>query len=182
MKHNPNSIKLLILSFFFSALGIFSSAAMDEAFIKIEVDGEVIEGFSSILSLGGKDLAEFIELRSFEYELLRDSRGGVAASPFKITKRLDKATPLLAKALANNSRIDAVIYVFDRDPDTGEPLLSTTYTLTQGRLASTRTWRSPASDGVAAQLREEAQITFQSISVLHDPSSTETKIIPGPAQ
>ncbi|MDA7888156.1 type VI secretion system tube protein Hcp [Akkermansiaceae bacterium] len=106
--------------------------------------------------------------------MLTDARGGYQVSPFKLTKFIDKATPLLAQALTTNARIDAVINIFDNDPDTGETRLETTITLEQAKISSVRVWNSTAAG--TPQLCEEIQITYHRIVIANVIGSTETTI------
>ena len=77
--------------------------------LELEAAGTKIEGESTITSLGREGT---IECLSFEdaVRTAREASTGMATGdrtydPIKIVKRIDKASPLLAKALVNNEEL-----------------------------------------------------------------------------
>lgn len=79
-----------------------------------------IKGESSIDSLGRKDSIECVHLQ-FSVKTAREAGSGMATGrrqyePLTFRKRIDKSTPLLAKALVENERIDAVFKFFRPSP------------------------------------------------------------------
>lgn len=87
----------------------------------LNAQGTKIDGDSSQLSL---DRADSIECLYFEsgIKTARDAGSGVATGkrehlPFLIRKRIDKSTPLIAKAICNNELIDAEFKFFRPNPD-----------------------------------------------------------------
>ena len=78
---------------------------------KIKANGEDIVGESSQTTLDREDT---VECNSFDYSVTSGSEGFGARSsgqrsysPISIVKRIDKATPFLAQALAENHDVEA---------------------------------------------------------------------------
>lgn len=92
--------------------------------LKLQIDGNDIEGESTISSM---DREGTIECNSFEdsVESPREARTGAMTgrrqySPVAISKRIDKTTPLLFKALTNNEPVDKAEFRFFRPSAAGK--------------------------------------------------------------
>ena len=170
------NLSTLITACFFALLWACPASASNRAFAKISIGGETIQGFSSQTTLGGVDLADYIELKSFEYEMLRPGdRGDLSVSPFKIRKYVDAATPLLAQALARGQTVEVELKVFDEGPDGSDRVLAT-FKLSGARLAAVRVWNAPVP-GSGRELCEEVQIGYSTLTITHEPAPvTETEI------
>ena len=86
----------------------------------LTANGTKIDGDSSILSL---DRENSIECLSFEDSVrtAREASSGMASGertyePVRVTKRIDKSSPLLAKALCDNEVIEATFKFFRPNP------------------------------------------------------------------
>lgn len=86
--------------------------------LKLEIEGSRIEGESSVRSL---DREGTIECSAFQYGVTtpRDEASGTLTGrrkhePVTITKKIDKTTPLLLKALCENRQIDSAEFRFYR--------------------------------------------------------------------
>lgn len=107
----------------------------------LKANGREIKGESTIDSLGRKDSIECVHLE-FSVKTAREAGSGMASGrrqyePLTFRKRIDKSTPLLAKALVDNDRIDAVFKFFRPSPSgDGTTQRFFELELEQGRLAS----------------------------------------------
>lgn len=106
----------------------------------LKANGTDIKGESTQVSL---ERADSIECLSFESAVVtaREAGSGMATGrrryePVKITKRIDKATPLLYKALAENQVIEGVFKFFRPNP-TGDGTTEQFYTveIQKGRIS-----------------------------------------------
>jgi type VI secretion system secreted protein Hcp len=107
----------------------------------LKANGTDIKGASSQESLGRKDSIECVYYEQ-AVKTARESGSGMATGrrqyePLLFRKRIDKSSPLLAKALVENARIDAKFKFFRPNPN-GDGTTEQFYTveIKQGRLAS----------------------------------------------
>ncbi len=131
----------------------------------LKADGTDIEGDSTITSM---DRENTIECISFEDSVStpREASTGMATGhriygPISISKRIDKSTPLLAKALCNNEVIEG-IFKFYRPNPAGDGTAEQYFTIEikEGRIASISR-KSPASvDPAEATPPETEEISF----------------------
>ena len=136
----------------------------------LKANGNDIAGNSSQTSLGRENS---IECLYFESGVLtaREAGSGMATgrrqyTPLTIRKRIDKATPLIAKALCNNEVIEGIFKFFRPNP-TGDGTTEQFFTveIKQGRVASFKQV-SPDSFDPALSNRpelEEIQFVFHSV-------------------
>jgi type VI secretion system secreted protein Hcp len=109
----------------------------------LNANGNAIQGESTQASM---ERADSIECVSFEHSVstAREAGSGMATgrrqfTPIRILKRIDKATPLLLKALCNSEVIEAVFKFFRPNPagdGTDEQFF--TVEIKNGRVASER--------------------------------------------
>lgn len=106
-------------------------------------NGKDVKGESTQTSLGRADSIECI---SYEQGVMSAREAGTNMvtgrrqfTPLKIMKRIDKASPLLMKALTNNEKIDAVFKFFRPNPS-GDGTTEQFYTveLKEGNIASVK--------------------------------------------
>lgn len=106
----------------------------------LKANGADVKGESTQTSLGRKDSIECIE---FTHAVKTAREAGTSRAtgrrqyePIVIRKRIDKASPLIAKALAENEKIDAVFKFFRPNP-TGDGTTEQFYTIEikEGRVA-----------------------------------------------
>jgi len=109
--------------------------------LTLKANGEDVQGDSSIASM---ERADTIECLSFEDSVrtAREASTGMATGersygPITISKRIDKSSPLLAKALCQNEEIEG-IFKFYRPNPLGDGTTEQYYTIEiqQGRVAS----------------------------------------------
>ena len=141
------------------------------AHLFLKVNGEDVQGESTQISEGRENS---IECSYFESELItaREVQTGTATGrrqhkPLIIRKAIDKSTPLIAKALTKNAKVDGEIKFYRPNP-TGDGTTQHFYTvkIAKGRVASQKmisTWSQP---GVAHSEKpyEEVQFVFQDIT------------------
>lgn len=123
---------------------------------------------------GGGRTADGIEIVYFDHYgfAKREDGSGMATGrrtykPILVRKRIDKATPLIAKALVNNEKIDGTFKFFRPSP-TGDGTTEQYYTveITGGRVDSIKQYvpdcLNPTSTG--SPPLEEVCFTFESIT------------------
>ncbi|MBP6835322.1 MAG: type VI secretion system tube protein Hcp [Deltaproteobacteria bacterium] len=107
----------------------------------LKANGQDIKGSSSQESLGRKDSIECVYYEQ-AVKTAREAGSGMATGrrqyeALLIRKRIDKSSPLIAKALVENARIDAKFKFFRPNPN-GDGTTEQFYTveIKQGRIAS----------------------------------------------
>jgi len=86
----------------------------------LTANGTKIDGDSTILSLDREDTIECLSFVD-SVRTAREASSGMATGertyePIRIAKRIDKSSPLLAKALCNNEVIEATFKFYRPDP------------------------------------------------------------------
>lgn len=137
----------------------------------LKANGEDIQGESSQVSLGREGSIECLSFRD-SVRTAREAGSGVATGrrtyePLVITKRIDKSSPLLAKALCDNMVIEG-IFKFYRPNPTGDGTTEQFFTveIRQGRVAFVNR-TSPDSFDPASATRpplEEVGFVFHTIT------------------
>lgn len=131
----------------------------------LKAKGNDIQGESTQTSLGR---ANSIECIYFDHMVSspRDASTGMATgrrqySPIVIRKRIDKATPLLFKALTTNQPIEGIFKFFRPNP-TGDGTTEQFYTITikKGQITSIRNYLPDTLMDTTSQLPALEEITF----------------------
>ena len=131
----------------------------------LTANGTKIDGDSTILSM---ERENSIECLSFEdaVRTAREASSGMASGertyePLRITKRIDKSSPLLAKALCNNEVIEAT-YKFYRPNPAGDGTTQHYFTVViqEGRIASITRVSPDVIDPAAANAPASEEVTF----------------------
>jgi type VI secretion system secreted protein Hcp len=137
------------------------------ATLLLEANGTIVSGEGT--RLGGPDTIEVIYFRDkVETPIAAasgQSTGRRTYSPIIFRKRIDKSTPLLAKALANNEVIEAKFQFWE--PTTPAPHNFFTIEFSEGRIVSIeRVLPETIRTGTEATIRpiEEVGVTFQTIT------------------
>jgi type VI secretion system secreted protein Hcp len=111
----------------------------------LKANGSDIQGESSQTSMGRENSIECVYFTS-SVKTAREAGSGMATGrrqhePIMIRKRIDKSTPLIAKALCENQVIEGKFKFFRPNP-TGDGSTEQFYTveIKKGRIASQRTW------------------------------------------
>ena len=137
----------------------------------LKANGSDIAGDSSQTSLGREDSIECLSF-SDSVRTAREKGSGLATGrrtydPVTFRKRIDKSSPLLAKALCNNEKVDAVFKFFRPNPN-GDGTTEQFFTveLEQGRMASIRRVSPDTIDPASATEppTEEVGIVFHTIT------------------
>jgi type VI secretion system secreted protein Hcp len=155
----------------------------------LKANGKDIKGDSLQKSLGRENSIECLEF-SESVRTAREAGSGMATGrrqyePLMIVKRLDKATPLLAKALCNNETIDGVFKFFRPNPaGDGTTEHFFTVSIKGGRIASQKLMleANPKAEPVDDPPHEEVGFIFHTIEwtftnggVTHQDSWAENK-------
>lgn len=136
----------------------------------LKANGSDIQGESSQTSLGRENSIECVHFET-SVKTARETGSGMATGrrqhePIHILKRIDKASPLIAKALCENQVVDAAFKFFRPNP-TGDGTTEQFYTveIKKGRIASQRQWVpdtiNPASTNMPPM--EEVSFVFHTI-------------------
>jgi type VI secretion system secreted protein Hcp len=131
----------------------------------LTANGTKIDGDSTILSM---DRENSIECLSFEdtVRTAREASSGTASGertyePVRIVKRIDKSSPLIAKALCNNELIEAT-FKFYRPNPAGDGTTEQHFTvyIEEGRVASVTRVSPDVIDPAAATAPPTEEVTF----------------------
>lgn len=136
----------------------------------LKANGADIKGESSQTSMGRADSIECVHFEA-GVKTAREAGSAMATGrrqhePILIRKRIDKSTPLLAKALCENQVIEGTFKFFRPNP-TGDGTTEQFYTvqIKKGRVSSQRQWL-PDTISPASHLEppmEEVSFVFHSI-------------------
>jgi type VI secretion system secreted protein Hcp len=147
--------------------------------LRLQIDGNDIEGESTVASM---DRENTIECSSFFYEITtdRNSDGRLTGKrqhkPVKISKRIDKTTPLLLKALCRNERVNDAEFMFFR-PSLGNSRTEEkfyTVLLRNGYISGVKQLsEDPITGGEdAPPMMEEVEFVFREIIWTYESSGT----------
>jgi type VI secretion system secreted protein Hcp len=127
-------------------------------FMFLQIDGNAIEGESVVASLGRENS---IQIDSFNQEMARTS-GRIEHKHLVITKVIDKASPLLFKALSSDESVDSAEFRFFRPGISGSGSEEHFYTIKieSGKIESMITF----TDSSDPYYFEEISISFQDIT------------------
>lgn len=127
-------------------------------FMFLQIDGNSIEGESVVASLGRENS---IQIDSFNQEMARTS-GRIEHKHLVITKVIDKASPLLFKALSSDESVDSAEFRFFRPSISGSGSEEHFYTIKieSGKIESMITF----TDSSDPYYFEEISISFQDIT------------------
>jgi type VI secretion system secreted protein Hcp len=131
----------------------------------LTANGTKIDGDSTILSLARENS---IECLSFEDSVrtARERSSGMASGertyePIRIVKRIDKSSPLLAKALCNNEVIEATFKFFRPNPaGDGTTEQHFTVEVREGRVGSCTRVSPDVIDPASANAPPTEEVTF----------------------
>ncbi len=133
--------------------------------LSLKAAGNEVQGESSIQSMERENT---IECLSFEDSVrtAREASSGMATGdrsydPIKIVKRIDKSSPLIAKALCDNQQIEGVFRFFRPSP-TGDGTTQQFFTIeiAEGRVASIRRISPDVIDPASASAPPTEEISF----------------------
>ncbi len=131
----------------------------------LTANGTKIDGDSTILSL---DRENSIECLSFSdaVRTAREASSGMATGertyePLRIVKRIDKSSPLIAKALCSNEVIEATFKFFRPSPS-GDGTTEQFFTvgIEEGRVASVQRISPDALDPASATAPPTEEVSF----------------------
>lgn len=148
--------------------------------LELTANGTKIDGDSTISSMERENT---IECLSFEDSVrtAREASTGMASGertyePIKITKRIDKSSPLLAKALCNNEVIEGTFKFFRPNP-AGDGTTEQFYTIEikEARIASVYRISPDVIDPASANepATEEISFVFGYIRWTYEPDGVE---------
>lgn len=158
------------------------SQAAFNAYMTLTCNGSDIPGESSVQSAGGVDVSNDIEVFAFGLNVSADfdsATGQISGrrsyKPVRILKRVDKATPLILQALAENQNCEAAIRFFRLNPISGQTEHYYTITLQQARIVSMMPSLPSTIDPASANLpmTEAVSIAFGIINTAHQIDGTE---------
>ncbi|MGD8536356.1 MAG: type VI secretion system tube protein Hcp [Candidatus Aminicenantes bacterium] len=127
-------------------------------YLFLQIDGNVIEGESTVASLGRENS---IQIDSFNQEMARTG-GRIEHKHIVFTKVIDKASPLLFKALSSDETVDSAEFRFFKPSASGAGVEEHFYTIKieSGKVESMITFTGSNDP----YYFEEISISFQEIT------------------
>lgn len=148
--------------------------------LALKANGEDIQGDSTITSLERENTIECLSYRD-SVRTAREASSGVASGertyePMVISKRIDKSSPLLAKALCNNEVIEGV-FKFYRPNPAGDGTTEQYYTIAieEARISHIIRQSPDSIDPASANApaTEEVGFVFGKIRWTYEPDGIE---------
>jgi type VI secretion system secreted protein Hcp len=147
----------------------------ESVFLTLKSNGADIQGESTVTSMGRENTIECLFFED-SVRTAREKGSGMASGrrtyePIRIMKRIDKSSPLLAKSLCTNEKIDAE-FKFYRPNQLGDGTTEQFFTIKikDGRIASIRRTSPDTIDPASSRVPPTEEITF----VFHTISWTYT--------
>jgi len=143
----------------------------------MKANGNAVEGDSTQTSLGRENSIECLSF-SDAVRTAREKGSGMATGrrsyePLVFRKRIDRSSPLLAKALCNNEVIEGV-FRFYRPSPAGDGTTEQFFTveIAEGRIAHIHRTSPDSIDPASAQEppTEEVGIVFHTVTWTYEPS------------
>jgi type VI secretion system secreted protein Hcp len=146
----------------------------------LKVNGADVEGDSSVTSLGREGSIECVyfeqSVKTVRSAVTGQATGRRQHEPILIRKPIDRSSPLLAKALAQNSVVDAEFRFYRPNP-AGDGTTQHFYTVAikQGRIASFKDYLPPTTEPANSLIPplEEVGMVFTAIRWTHVPGGIE---------
>lgn len=138
-----------------------SASAAENTHLTLTLNGTTIEGDSTIISLGREDT---IECFSFSQSGFTSTDRGSATRnyrPITIRKRIDKASPLLMQAWAQNHQGTAVFRFYRPNQNTGQTEHHYTIELSFARITAVSTTLPDTLDPDTASLPQLEIVSFE---------------------
>lgn len=140
----------------------------------LKANGQTVQGESTVVSMGRENS---IECLYFKDAIVSTTSAGLATGrrtyePIVIRKRIDKSSPLLARALTNNEVIQGQFRFYRPNPaGDGTTQHFFTVEIAEGRIASIRRISPDVFDPASANEppTEEVSIVFQTITWTYVP-------------
>jgi type VI secretion system secreted protein Hcp len=131
----------------------------------LKANGADVKGESTQTSLGRADSIECLSFLD-SVRTARERGSGQATGrrtyePVKVTKRIDKSSPLLAKALCNNEVIEGIFKFFRPNPaGDGTTQHFFTVEIKEGRVAAVDRFSPDVSDPASALMPPTETVSF----------------------
>jgi len=133
--------------------------------LTLKANGTDIQGNSSITSMSRENTIECLSFGD-SVRTAREASHGMASGertyePVRIVKRIDKSSPLLAKALCQNEVIEGIFRLYRPNP-TGDGTQEQFFTveIKEGRVASITRISPDALDPASANAPPTEEVTF----------------------
>jgi len=179
--HSHRILKLNAAALTIAMAGLFLTAdarAGQTAHLTLTMNGTLIQGDSTLISMGRENTIQCV---SWESEIYQPGASAtpLVHRPIKFVKLVDKATPLLAKALGENQTGSGVFRFYRPDPSgAGTEQHFLTVTLAGVHLKSHRILvPNTITPATATQpVLEEVTFSYTSITIVYEPNGTETTL------
>ena len=148
--------------------------------LTLKANGEDIKGDSTVTSMGREDTIECLYFED-SVRTARERSTGMASGrrtfePIRIMKRIDKSSPLLARALCNNETCEGEFKFFRPSPK-GDGTTEHFYTvaISDARIASIKRVSPDTIDPASSNLppTEEITFVFHTIRWVYEPGGIE---------
>lgn len=149
----------------------------EQVHLYLKANGSDVNGESTVTSLGRENSIECMDLEH-EVTSARDAASGLAVgrrqySPLKIRKRIDKASPLIMKAMTKNEAIEGKFKFFRPNP-AGDGTTEHFFTIeiTGGRIHSHKFFLPDTDEPGSSTLApmEEVYFVFHQITWTYEPT------------
>ena len=149
--------------------------------VRMKADGNDIKGFTSVTTSGGLDRTDSIEGHYFcdSVRTAREKGSAMATGrrvyePIVLRKRIDCASPLIAKALCDNQVIECKFEFVRPNPEDGTSQHFFTTEIFEGRIAYIKRISPDSSGGDASTaMEEEVGLVFHTIRWCYEPDGVE---------
>ncbi len=144
-------------------------------YLFLKANGEDVKGESTVTSMGREDSIECLAYE-FGVRAAREAGSGLATGrrkyePIRIRKRIDKATPLIARALTQNEVVEGT-FKFYRPSWVGDGTEEQFFTveIQQGRVSSIQRLSPDSMDPAASArpMEEMVELLFGEITWTHE--------------
>lgn len=149
----------------------------------LKAAGNDIAGESTVESIGGVDVSQAIECEEYQEgvqaaqdKASRRPTGTRVYDPIVVAKWVDKASPLLAKALTNTEPVEAEFFFFRPSKEDAQQEHFFTTKIEDARISELKRFLPTGSEDVSRAGKppmEKISMVFSKITWSHVPGSTE---------
>jgi type VI secretion system secreted protein Hcp len=178
----PRTLASLLLGALSLGLIATPASAALNVYAEMMSNGESIDGDTSVGMFGGVDVSQdHLEIHAVNHEAflppgsIGPGTSRLSHAPFKFVKPVDKASPLMQRAMGQNHTVSAKFKFFRNNPDSGIVEHYYTIELEAARVSGIRTWLPNNLDPAAATFpfMEEVSIAYNTILFRHEIAQTE---------
>lgn len=149
------------------------------AYLSLNINGSDVTVQSPMQEMGGVDVSAMIELHAVDHSIDAEasldgrSRGAAMHDPIIVTKSVDEASPLLARAITRGERAGGTIHFFRTNTDDGSVEHFYTIEFEGGQVGAINLDLADVldADSGALPVREHVAFNYRSITWTHELAS-----------